>query len=39
LPGCLRRLVVHPNYIVLRVLAKDHTVRILGVKHVARRVP
>lgn len=40
LPGWLRELVVHPNYIVFyRVLAEAKTVQILRVKHVAQHVP
>jgi len=40
LPGWLRELIVHQNYIVFyRVLDKTYTVEILRVKHAAQQTP
>ena len=40
LPGWMRELVVHPNYIVFyRVLADARTVEILRLRHVAQQMP
>ncbi|MDR2243861.1 MAG: type II toxin-antitoxin system RelE/ParE family toxin [Burkholderiales bacterium] len=40
LPGDVRELVVHRNYIVFyRVLNETHTVEILRVKHAAQQMP